>query len=95
MSKQLTEVQAKNVYTVLESMVGAISLDRDNFIYHHIRPDGPNVWRFSGKLGFGGKYWSDRNEVNCYSEDETPELEQLIARTNRVLATVIQKDNDI
>lgn len=44
-----------------------------------------NEWRFSGHLGFGGKYWSQRNDVTCYQEDMTEERRILIDKTNEKL----------
>lgn len=49
-------------------------------------------WRFQGKLGFGGKYWSEINEVSCYSEDETPERLALIKLINKELKK-LQNEN--
>ena len=87
---QLTETEAILIYNVLIALTGAPVADKENFIYHHIRPNGPNEWRFCGSLGFGGKYWSEDNRVSCYSEDETPEREEIIKLTN--IALVRAKD---
>ena len=45
-------------------------------------------YRFCGSLGFGGKYWQERNKVTCYLEDETPERLEVIERTNQALERV-------
>jgi hypothetical protein len=47
-------------------------------------------WRFSGRLGFGGKLHltHDRLYVSCYPEDSTPGREAAIARVNESLAGV-------
>jgi hypothetical protein len=41
-----------------------------------------------GKLGFGGKYRSNSNKVDCYLEDETPEIIILIERLNDALSKI-------
>jgi hypothetical protein len=87
----LTETEAILVYNVLIALAGAPVNMKENFIYHHTKPDGPEEWRFGGKLGFGGKYWSRRNLVSCYSEDETTEREDIIKLTN----TALTKAKDI
>ena len=52
---------------------------------------GCDEWRFMGKLGFGGKYRSGTNRVDCYSEDETPERLDLIKQINIKLLHVVTK----
>lgn len=46
-------------------------------------------WRFQGKLGFGGKYRTRRNEVDCYQEDITYERLEIINTINSKLKEVI------
>jgi hypothetical protein len=45
-------------------------------------------YRFSGKLGFGGKLWRAEGKlfVNCYREDRDPKRNAIIERVNAVLA---------
>lgn len=75
--------KANNVYDLLVSIGGAEESERSSFIYHHCTSkDGCDEWRFSGKLGFGGKYRSKRNRVDCYKEDETPSRIELIEKLN-------------
>ena len=56
---------------------------RDIFVYHHtdnIHGECNTLcteWRFCGKLGYGGKYRSKYNTVDCYQEDETEYLSKL------------------
>ena len=91
-----TKMKAKTeyfnkVYDILVNLGGAGEYNRESFINNHTSSiDLPNdapctEWRFMGHLGFGGKYWSERNEVNCYREDETPEREVLIDKINMAL----------
>lgn len=51
--------------------------------------DGISEWRFSGRLGFGGKIYSNPWRVDCYREDRTPEREAMIAEANRRLKEII------
>jgi len=90
MSKQLTTIQADAVYDVLSSLVSAHPSSKAEFIQAHTNPDGPDEWRFGAELGFGGKYWSGQNTVSCYPEDRTPALDELIEKTNRILANIMQ-----
>jgi hypothetical protein len=51
--------------------------------------DKPHTeWRFMGNLGSGGKFWRchERWYVNCYPENETPELREVMKKTNLALA---------
>lgn len=83
----MTKEKANKVYDLLVSIGGAYEPHRDNFVYYHTESkDGCDEWRFVGKLGFGGKYRSDYNRVDCYLEDETPERVKLMDELNRELA---------
>jgi len=74
----LTPEFANKVYDILVSDGGAVEDDRSSFIYHHCEDKyGCMEWRFYGKLGFGGKYRSQSNRVTMYSEDRTPEREEI------------------
>ena len=70
-----------DVYKILLK-AGARPDNEDCFV--HSMENGTNEYRFQGRLGFGGKYWRG-NYVNCYREDETPELRALIDEVNREL----------
>ncbi len=83
--------KASKVYDVLVRMGGASEMMRDSFIHHHSEERGRDIcheWRFGGRLGFGGKYWSSYNYVNCYSEDSTPERMSLIEIINQELKKI-------
>lgn len=87
---------AAEVYDILVTWAGAYdnkdSWERNNFIYDHTKTKyDVTEWRFCGKLGFGGKYWSDENCVTCYSEDETKERLEIIKITNEKLAELAKK----
>ena len=87
--KRLLEEFYDTVYTVLVVNGGAYDKMRDAFIRYHVEEDAPyHEWRFSGKLGFGGKYRAERNAVDCYQEDETPEILELIKQINQDLEIV-------
>lgn len=82
----MTKDKANKVYDLLVSIGGAYEPDRDNFVYHHTESkQGCDEWRFSGKLGFGGKYRGRYNRVDCYMEDETPERIKLMEELNAAL----------
>lgn len=85
----MNQEKANKVYDILVSIGGAYEPYRDSFVYHHTKSkDKCSEWRFSGKLGFGGKYRSSYNRVDCYKEDETPERMKLIKELNSALAKI-------
>lgn len=79
------------IYDVLVKHAGADARDREQFYYAHTIAPGCTEFRFCGNLGFGGKYRSERNVVDCYREDETPERLAIIAATNAALAQLEKK----
>jgi hypothetical protein len=84
--KQLTEEFANQVWDILVKHVGALEADRDMFVYAHTNLVNPCFeWRFGGKFGFGGKYWSERNAITYYSEDRTKKLDTLEKKVNKLL----------
>lgn len=86
---KITAVKANKIYNLLVSIGGAWESDRDSFIYHHCDvKDGCDEWRFSGKLGYGGKYRSQTNRVDCYLEDETPERKKITNELNEALSKI-------
>lgn len=68
-------------------------LDRESFVRAHCNPIHPATeWRFSGSLGFGGKFWCQSKlqcDVNCYPEDETPERLETMKKANEALKALI------
>ena len=81
--------QFNKVYDILVEMGGASESMRSSFIQNHLDEQFPCYeWRFMGKLGYGGKYRSRKNAVDCYSEDETPERMKLIEQINEVLQKI-------
>lgn len=91
--KRFTIEQANKVYDVLEEFTGANPDWRDDFVYNHTEADYMcNEWRFCGNLGFGGKYWSQTNDVTCYPEDMDIERETIIKLTNKNLKKVLDID---
>ena len=88
---RLSSLFADTVYDQLVIRGGAPEWERDNFIgSHNQQPDvnTPDEWRFQGKLGFGGKYWSHTNTVTCYPEDLTPERAGIIEAINKRLELI-------
>lgn len=87
LEKKLTLNQANQVYDILVKMGSASESMRDSFIYYNCESeDGCSEWRFGGKLGFGGKYRVQYNKVDCWSEDETPSILNLITEINNELS---------
>ena len=85
----MTQSKANKVYDLLVSIGGAYEPNRDSFIYHHTEnKDGCSEWRFCGKLGFGGKYRSQTNTVDCYYEDFDKEREAIINQLNEALSKI-------
>lgn len=75
-----------DVYDILVKTGGASEYDRAAFVYDHLDKQYPcTEWRFCGHLGFGGKYRSERNTVDCYREDETPERLAIMQKVNEQL----------
>ena len=84
MKEKLIPVEkAQKIYDLLASIGGAAESMRESFIYHHCEAkDGCDEWRFQGKLGTGGKYYSRMNRVDSYTEDRTQEVENIINELN-------------
>jgi len=83
---QNTEGFANLVYDILEKLGGAAPSQRIPFVYEHLESKYRCLeWRFMGKLGMGGKYRSERNKVDYYPEDETPEM---VEATNLINAAL-------
>ena len=90
MEEKLIPIEnAQKIYDLLVSIGGASESMRESFIYHHCESkSGCGEWRFQGKLGFGGKYYSRMNKVDCYTEDRTQEVENIIEKLNILLSEV-------
>ncbi len=82
----MTPDLANKIYDVLVHRGGASEYERDAFVnYHTDESITYKEWRFQGKFGFGGKYRSKYNTIHCYSENETPELLNLMNEINNIL----------
>ena len=85
----MTKEKANKVYDLLVEIGGASESDRENFVYHHSTSSSIcEEWRFGGKLGFGGKYRSQKNRVDCYKEDENEKTLEIINRLNNSLKEI-------
>jgi len=85
----LSKEKADKVYDLLVSIGGASERDKGSFIHHHcVSEYGCGEWRFQGKLGFGGKYFSRNNRVCFYTEDETPERNEVRSKLNDELLKI-------
>jgi len=93
---KLTVEQANKVYDLLVSIGGAYEPDRESFIYHHCESKHIcEEWRFQGKLGFGGKYRSESNMVDCYHEDINDETNKVINELNAELSKIESIENQL
>lgn len=76
------------IYDILVNLAGADEYHRDSFVFLHMEEIPCREFRFIGNLGFGGKYRSEKNKVDYYSEDTTPERESIVEKTNNALALI-------
>lgn len=72
------------IYDILVAYGQANEDSREDFINYY-NTDG-SEWRFSGNLGFGGKYRKETNKVDYYIEDKTEEREKITELINKALA---------
>ena len=85
---------AIEIYDILVQYAGANIIEKDSFVDSHTnhRPYGEcTEWRFCGNLGFGGKYRSNTNTVDCYTEDLNTERQKVIDTTNNTLQELAKK----
>ena len=85
---------AEEIYDLLTILAGASSGMKQDFV--HSQRDSEyfvNEYRFQGSLGFGGKFWVTRNNmyVNCYPEDETDKILEIIEVVNRALKILMDR----
>jgi len=82
----MTQERANTIFDILIKYGNATESLRDDFVYKHtIAINICKEYRFQGSLGFGGKYYSEKNKVGCYKEDETPGRLKLINFINEKL----------
>ncbi len=89
--KRLSLFFANEVYNILVEHAGASESMRNNFVYVHTDDKDENLcweYRFCGKFGFGGKYWSQRNAISYYPEDRTKKLDKLELKVNKLLGEI-------
>lgn len=83
------EIFYNKVYDILVEKGEALEVERETFILNHILEcQLCKEWRFKGLFGFGGKYRRLTNTIDCYREDETPELLTLIDEINVLLKNI-------
>lgn len=83
----MTKEKANKVYDVLVEIGNAAESERNSFVYHHTESEyGCDEWRFGGLLGFGGKYRSKNNRVDCYYEDRDKATSKIIDQINSELS---------
>lgn len=87
----MTEESAHYIFELLVTNAGARESMRDEFVYHLTH--GCKEFRFQGSLGFGGKLYVEPRglRVSCYREDETPERNETIEKTNAALAALSEE----
>lgn len=94
----MSQAEANEVYNVLTSIGGANPLTRLAFLHEFIESANPATeWRFQGSLGFGGKFRYNQSDesysIDCYREDETPEINAIISEMNVALEAVFKQWN--
>jgi len=87
----VTEAEAEAIYDILVEHAGAQSDPDERWSFVHAVVKGTTEYRFIGNLGFGGKFWPDHWTVTCYIEHETPERTEIIRRTNKALADLLER----
>ena len=79
------------IFDLLVHHCGANESLRIDFISAHTSNTPCTEYRFSGALGWGGKYRSEINRATCYSEDETPHRIQMIHAFNNA----VKRDDEL
>ena len=91
---KLSKEQSNRVYDILVADAGAPESERNMFVHAHTDSESEfNEYRFQGKFGFGGKFWSHYLDVNYYSEDNTKELDALQEIVNDKIMLCIYGEN--
>jgi hypothetical protein len=86
----MNERRLNLIYDLLVSIGGANERYRQEFILIHMEEPPCREYRFSGHLGFGGKYRSQTNTVDCYLGDENFERRNVISTLNKALEALDQ-----
>jgi hypothetical protein len=85
----------EKVYDILIEHLGAQAhpFDKENFVSAFTQKEHTAIeWRFSGLLGFGGKFWRNGGfYVNCYPEDKTKKRQALIEKANALIAALVEE----
>lgn len=81
-------IEAARVFQVLVDIAGASNNDWLSF--QRFMEEKGSEFRFCGALGFGGKYWRERNAVTCYREDENKQRVAIMNKTNIALSELKQ-----
>lgn len=94
----LTEEVAGKIYDILVEGAGAPNYDnwsKLSFIAAQTKSEICTEYRFCGSLGFGGKFWRNREwYVTYYPENKTPEREIMIKKTNVKLEQLLSEFPD-
>jgi len=83
----------EKIYDVLIELGGANPRDKEQFVQYllYSKDESFTEFRFMGKFGFGGKFYGgDRNYINYYTEDNTPEREVLKDRINDIIEEILK-----
>lgn len=87
--KRLSPEFANKVYNILVEHAGAYEDMRQHFVYVHCEDKYLcGEFRFQGLFGFGGKYRSERNTIDYYSENHTKKLDKLQDKVNKLLGEI-------
>lgn len=83
----MTGEAAHRVYKLLMVLCDAPPSLLDSFVSNQTEEFPCPEFRFQGSLGFGGKFYCERDRwrVDCYREDKIPVRREAIAATNEAL----------
>ncbi len=79
------------IYLCLRIHVGAPVSKQADFVMMLSSDKPPAEFRFTGRLGFGGKYYREANRVDCAAEDDSSITRGIIRITNQVLINIAKR----
>lgn len=97
-NRRMSPDLSNQIFDILVAECGAQESGRDSFLASmsmDVRDENyrSNEHRFGGWLGFGGKFWNERNRfrVSAYDEDTNPRTRLMMARANKKLQDLYQQ----
>ncbi len=84
----------EEVYGLLVFVAGAPESEREMFVGTFAAPNCRTMeWRFRGNLGFGGKFWCEREgfRATCYHEDLNEKTRAILDKVNDALKPLFKR----